>query len=139
MTMLKSITASIIQGSALGPASYVVNAGDLKASTPGNEIYKFADDTYLIIPANNEDSRSAEIDNVEYWARTNNLTLNRSKSKEIVFADKKRKRQVTSPQPFIGIDRVSAIKILGVTVTDRLAVSDHVHGVIKSCAQSLYA
>jgi ribonucleases P/MRP protein subunit RPP40 len=48
MSMLKSITASIIQGSAIRPASYVVNAGDLKASTPGNEMCKFADDTYLI-------------------------------------------------------------------------------------------
>jgi Reverse transcriptase (RNA-dependent DNA polymerase) len=85
MSMLKSITASIIQGSAIGPASYAVNAGDLKASTPGNEMCKFADDTYLSIPANNEGSRSVEIDNVEAW------TLNRSKSKEIVFTDNKRK------------------------------------------------
>jgi hypothetical protein len=139
MSMLKSITASIIQGSSIGPASYVVNAGDLKASTPGNEMCKFADDTYLIIPANNEDSRSAEIDNVEDWARINNLTLNRAKSKEIVFTDKKRKRQVTPPLPLIGIDRVSAIVILGVTVTNGLAVSDHVRDVITSCAQSLYA
>ena len=41
---------------------------------------KFADDTYLIVPANNEDSRSAEIDSIETWARTNNLTLKRAKS-----------------------------------------------------------
>ena len=40
------ITASIIQGSAIGPASYVVGAADLRAVTPGNELVKFADDTY---------------------------------------------------------------------------------------------
>jgi hypothetical protein len=44
------ITASIIQGSALGPTAFVVNAGDLTAITPGNEICKYADDTHLIIP-----------------------------------------------------------------------------------------
>ena len=49
-----SINASIIQGSGIGPASYVVNAGDLKAVTPGNHLVKFADDTYLIVPVNNE-------------------------------------------------------------------------------------
>ena len=45
-SMLKDITASIIQGSAIGPAAYVDNAGDLAAVTPGNQLCKFADDTY---------------------------------------------------------------------------------------------
>ena len=138
-SMLKSITASIIQGSSIGPASYVVNAGDLGASTPGNQLCKFADDTYLIVPASNFESRSVEMNNIETWARTNNLALNRTKSKEIVFVDKKRKRQVASPPLLPGIDRVSFIKVLGVTVTNGLAVSDHVRGVITNCAQTLYA
>ena len=62
-------------------------ASDLKAVTPGNQLCKFADDTYLVIPASNVDSRATEIDNIKTWARTNNLTLNRNKSKEIVFSD----------------------------------------------------
>ena len=33
VSTLKSITASIIQGSGIGPAAYVVNASDLKAVT----------------------------------------------------------------------------------------------------------
>jgi hypothetical protein len=33
---LKSITASIIQGSGIGPASYVINASDLNVLTPGD-------------------------------------------------------------------------------------------------------
>ena len=48
---LKTISASIIQGSAIGPASYVVDASDLQAVTDGNALCKYADDTYLIIPA----------------------------------------------------------------------------------------
>ena len=80
---LKSITASIIQGSGIGPAAYVVNASDLKAVTPGNQLCKFANDTYLVIPTTNVDSRATEIDNIETWAvaRTNSLTLNRNKAK----------------------------------------------------------
>jgi Reverse transcriptase (RNA-dependent DNA polymerase) len=78
---LKTITASIIQGSAIGPAAYVVTASDLKAR--GNQLKKFADDTYLMIPTNNVDSRTAEVENIE--ARTNDLTLNRGKTKEIMF------------------------------------------------------
>jgi len=87
VSTLKSITASIIQGSGIGPAAYVVYASDLKAVTPGNQLCKFADDTYLIVPASNVDSRAAEINNIDTWARKNNLTLNRKKSQEIVFTD----------------------------------------------------
>jgi hypothetical protein len=43
----QKILASIIQGSALGPASYVVTAADLHAITPGNAMVKYVDDTYL--------------------------------------------------------------------------------------------
>jgi len=45
------ISASIIQGSAAGPASYVVTGSDLRPLTTGNSMIKFADDTYLVIPA----------------------------------------------------------------------------------------
>ncbi len=59
---LKSITASILKGSGIGPASYVINASDLDVLTSGNELCKFADYTYLIIPEMNVDSRSTGID-----------------------------------------------------------------------------
>jgi len=59
---LLNISASIIQGSAVGPVSYVVDAGDLTPLTPGNRYCKYADYTYLIIPASNINSRTDEID-----------------------------------------------------------------------------
>jgi len=37
------ISASIIQGSAIGPAAYVVNAADLTTVTAGSLILKYAD------------------------------------------------------------------------------------------------
>ena len=71
---LLAITASIIQGSAIGPPAYVVTAGDLATTTPGNTLCKFADDTYVIIP--DQISRQAELDNIRSWAQHNNLRLN---------------------------------------------------------------
>jgi hypothetical protein len=136
---MKAITANIIQGSAIGPASYVATAGDLNAVTPGNRLVKFADDTYLVIPASNVDSRTAEISNVETWACHNNLMLNSAKTKEIVFVDRHRRRQTQQPPPLSDIARVTSIKILGVTWTTGLSTSEHVGDVINRCAQSLYA
>ena len=77
---LRTIIASVIQGSAIGPALYVVAASYLYSITPGNFISKYADDTYVIIPATNVKSCSAEISNIETWAGNNNLRLNTSKS-----------------------------------------------------------
>ena len=82
-----AITAGIIQGSGIGPAAYVVTAGDLKPITVDNKLIKFADNTYLIIPASNCHTHSAEVDNIEHWAQINNLKLNKDKSKEIIFTD----------------------------------------------------
>ena len=45
----------------------------------GNLPYKFADDTYFIIPSIHVDIRLDELANIEKWSRKNNLTLNRRK------------------------------------------------------------
>ena len=57
-------TASIMEGSAIGPASYVINAADLTTVTAGNLMFKYADDTYFVIPAANVNSGYVELDHV---------------------------------------------------------------------------
>ena len=58
---------------------------------------------------------------------------------EIVFIDTRRKVKVHPPPPLPGIERVTSVKILGVTITNSLSVAEHVHTTITSCAQTLYA
>ena len=48
MSTEKTITASIVQGSGVGPASYVIAAGDLKVVNDTNSLMKYADDTYTV-------------------------------------------------------------------------------------------
>jgi len=72
---------------------------------------------YIIIPACAQDTRLAEIDNVKEWALSNNLTLNTSKTKEIVFQNPKVRQKATTPAPLPGIVRESSLKVLGVTLT----------------------
>jgi hypothetical protein len=137
---LLSISASIIQGSGVGPASYVVTSSDLRAITPGNLLCKYADDTYLIVPPCNADTRSAELLNVDKtWAKANNLRLNQAKTVEIIFTGQKRRLPVSPPPPLPEIVRVSSIKILGVTVSSTLSVTEHVSNVVSSCAQTVHA
>ena len=68
---------------------YVVEASDLNTVSPGNLLCKYADDTYIIIPASNSHTRLAEIEHIESWSKDNNLTLNCSKTVEVIFVDKK--------------------------------------------------
>jgi len=43
------------------------------------------------------------------------------------------------PPPLPGIERVTSVKILGVTITNSLSFAEHVHTTISLCAQTLYA
>jgi len=61
---LVDITASVVQGSSLGPASYIVTAADLRPKCTGNAIVKFTDDTCLIIPAANSHTCEDEVSHV---------------------------------------------------------------------------
>ena len=85
LLLLQTISASIVQGFAIGPASYVVNASDLKVVKAGNALCKYADDTYIIIPSSNVDTRIEELDNVKRLAKVNNFALNRAKCAELVM------------------------------------------------------
>lgn len=136
----RKIMASIIQGSGIGPASYVVTASDFHPITPGNSMDKYADDTYLVIPAANADSCAAEIAHIEDWALNNNLRLNRTKSAEIVFVPPRSKRAIVIPPPAVpGFERVESIKALGVMISRRFSVAQHVDAILAGCAQTLFA
>jgi len=69
---------------------------------------KFADDTYLIVPAQGSADCHAELDHIRYWAKENNLSLNCAKSKEIVFRARGIRGATTQlPSPIDCIERVN--------------------------------
>jgi len=131
--------ASVNQGSSLGPASFIVTAADLHPLQPGNVIIKFADDTYLVIPASNTNSCLNVLKHIQRWALTNDLKLNRSKSQEIIFkARTARDESIQLPAILPDIKRVNSLAALGVVLQDNLKVTDHVNAVIASCSSLLY-
>ena len=66
-------------------SNYVVNAADLNTVIDGNIFVKYAERRYIITPRSNIDSRNCELENIDSWSWSNNLSLNRSKPVEIVF------------------------------------------------------
>ena len=104
-------------------ADYIVTAADLQAVTLGNKMCKYTDDSHLIVPSCSADTCSAELTNVETWARVNNLKLNHTKSDEVVFTSRKRRQQINLPPQLPGIAHISAMKILGVTISSSLSIA----------------
>jgi hypothetical protein len=82
---------SVLEGTAFGFASFVVNAADLQTVNDNNKIYKYADDTNLIIPATCVHTIFYELSNTAAWALRNNLYINRSKCHEMVCYNSRRR------------------------------------------------
>ena len=133
------INASVVQGSALGPISFVINASDLQPLCSSNALFKFADDTYLVMSSDCSDTCIKELEHIENWATANNLILNRKKSVELIFQDSKSRKHPTLPDPIPDIPRVKTHVMLGVTVSNDFRFGDHVTKILTSVSQSLYA
>ena len=140
MSSLLGVTASIIQGSAIGPAAYVVTAGDLVATVPGNSTCKFADDTSSSGQQRGDPAYGAR--QRAEMAERNNLKLNCSKSTEVIFRDPRRRRHhaaATEPVPLPGIERSSCLKMLGVSIENNFSIAQHVQRLVTASAQTVYA
>ena len=120
------IIASVVQGSSIGPVSYVINASDLRTICPMNKLFKYADDTYLVVPASKSSTIESELQSIASWSETNNLTLNARKSIEIVIYKPKSNNANLPPPTVPGIQRESQMVVLGVTIHDRLSFKPHI-------------
>ena len=137
LSSVLAINASIIQGSVIGPTAYVIDASDLKTLEQANSLDKYADDTYLIVPASHSPTISGELDNISAWAADNNLSLNVNKSCEMIV----RRPRLAIDDPIIppalpGVKRVFEFNILGVRMSDRMDFIPHINHVTTAAVQS---
>ena len=79
----------------LSPLLYSLLTHDCTARHNSNTIIKFADDNSLITD-NNETAYREEVRNLAVWYQDNNLSLNVSKTKELIM-DYRKRRDKTGP------------------------------------------
>ena len=91
---------------------------------------KYSDDTYLMIGSSNIHTTAEEFDNIQTWAMRNNLQINANKT-TIQIGD-------LSPRT-PGAERVTASRVLGVVISSRLTMGDHLDQLLSSCASSIFA
>jgi hypothetical protein len=133
-----TITRSIIQGSGLGPTLYVVMESDLHPISGWiNLLFKFADDTNLLVPQNTDFSAKAEINNIRYWAFENKMEINWDKTKELVFRRPSTNLSIL-PDPIFNIEQVLEARLLGVVINAKFSFLSHINYLLSVCAQRQY-
>ena len=134
-TSYEDITCGVPQGSILGPLLFIIYVNDLCNVSKILEPTMFADDTNLFFCHKNiKDLFQAvnlELGKVFLWFNTNNLSLNKDKTK-YNFSHKAREKDnipLKLPALFINgkeIERVTSIKFLGVLFDEHFSWKDHI-------------
>jgi len=140
--MLSFITINTPQGCVLSPVRITLYTSDCMATTPTCTILKYADDTVIIGcmgETNSNDEYLSEITNFSKWCSCNNLLLNVSKTKEMLF-DFRRSTDPCVPV-VIGdkdVEQVTNYKYLGTIVDNKLSWNDNIQNIRLKAHKRLY-
>ncbi len=139
-----SITLNIgaPQGCVLSPLLYSLYTHDCVSSHSSTSIVKFADDTVVLglVSNNDEAAYLHEVERLTSWCQENCLSLNVSKTKELIVDFRKRQQQPYTPLMISGtpVERVSSFKYLGVNISEDLTWTEHIQTQVKKARQRLY-
>ncbi len=112
------------------------------SSHSSTSIVKFADDTVVLglISNNDKNAYLDEIERLASWCQDNCLSLNVSKTKELIVDFRKRQQQPYTPLMISGtpVERVSSFKYLGVNISENLTWTTHIQTQVKKARQRMY-
>ncbi len=111
------------------------------SSHSSTSIVKFADDTVVLglIFNNDETAYLNEVERLTSWCQDNCLSLNVSKTKELIVDFRKRQhRPYTLMISGTPVKRLSSFKYLGVNISEDLTWTAHIQTQVKKAWQRLY-
>ncbi len=130
------------QGCVLSPLLYSLYTHDCVSSHSSTSIVKFSDDTVVLdlISNNDETAYLDEVERLTSWCQDNCLSLNVSKTKELMVDFRKRQQRPYTPLMISGtpVERVSSFKYLGVNISEDLTWTAHIQTRVKKARQRLY-
>ena len=141
-TTMNKLTSGIPQGSVLGPLLFIIYVNDFPHCLNDSSCLFFADDTTILLSHKNtkclfKKARN-ELLNIDNWLIANKLFLNSDKIKNMLF---KTPNSKTLPVNLFlifrgcNIEKVSSIKLLGVSVNEHLSWKEHIMLMYKTLRQ----
>ncbi len=119
-----------------------LNTHDCVSSHSSTSIVKFADVTVVLslISNNNETAYLDEVERLTSWCQDNCLSLNVSKTKELIVHFRKRQQRPYTPLMISGtpVERVGSFKYIDVNISEDLTWTAHIQTQVKKARQRLY-
>ncbi|KAK3518498.1 hypothetical protein QTP70_001480 [Hemibagrus guttatus] len=132
----------IPQGCVLSPLLYSLFTHDCVLWHNSNIFIKYVDDTTVVgrISNNDESAYREEIQSLSAWCSMNNLTLNATKTKELIVEFRKSNSSRQSPIYIngSGVECVSSFKFLGVHIFEDLSWHLNTSTLVRKVQQRLY-
>ena len=138
VTEFVDINRGVPQGTVIGPFLFSLMVDDIKSLKPqDNLLIKFADDITVSAPVKmGGDTAIVEVNNIDKWAMENRMSLNLSKTWEMVMS---RKTQRPLPSRIGEIERKEWLKLLGVSFQDDPNCWDiHVDNLLSKAGRRMY-
>ncbi|KAI5627525.1 gastrula zinc finger protein XlCGF28.1-like [Silurus asotus] len=136
------LNTGIPQGCVLSPLLYSLFTDDCAPLYNYNIFIKYADDTTVVgqIENNNDLAYRKEIHDLAAWCATNNLSLNATKTKELIvdFRKSNSGRHLPVNINETEVERVSSLTFLGVHISEDLSWQQNMSALVKKAQQRLY-
>ena len=129
------------QGCVISPILFSIYVDELQTNSPNILTLKYADDTILLenLSQSSPSLLQSELDHIADWCDANDLLINTTKTKEIIFSNL---RDDPDP-PNLAIndqqlERVQQYKYLGTTITNKLSFSKNTTLIVEKARKRLY-
>ena len=127
-----SVTSGVPQGSHIGPLLFLIFINDLPSRISNSKILMFADDVKLYFSFNTANAiLQDDLNELTSWCRTNGMTLNLSKCKQMTYCRNLKPLIVSYTIDGTPLDSVTSFNDLGVQFDPKLRFHLHIDRIVN--------